>query len=71
MLWFHDNRALALQSRLEQAIRDYQNCYGLRPTVCCLPPDELKQHQRLARSLKLSLSASDHLQPGQFWLGSG
>jgi len=70
MLWFNNNHNFALQNRLEQAIHDYQNCYGVRPTLCCLCPKELSQHQRLARSLHLTLSPSDKLQPGQFWLGS-
>lgn len=70
MLWFNDNRTAALKTRLEQAIHDYQKCYGLRPTLCCLSPNESKQHQRLAHTLRLVLSPSEQLHEGQFWLGN-
>ena len=70
MLWFNDNRTAALKTRLEQAIFDYQKCYGMRPTLCCLPPNEVRHYQRLAHTLQLALSPSEHLQDGQFWLGT-
>jgi len=69
MLWFHDNNSLDLKKRLEQAIDDYLQCYGVRPSICCLNPLELQQQKPLVHRLGLNLAASEQLRPGQFWLG--
>lgn len=69
MLWFRPHNDTAFDKRLQQAVNDYQQLYGVFPSLCYVNPQELGSRRRSDPRLKLTLSPNDQLAPGQFWLG--
>ena len=69
MLWFQPHNDTAFEKRLQQAVDDYQQLYGVLPSLCYVNPQELGNRRRSNPRSKLTLSPNEQLTPGQFWLG--
>jgi hypothetical protein len=70
MLWFHPHNDTAFEKRLQQAVNEYQQLYGVLPSLCYANPQELSNRRRRSNPrLKRTLSPNEQLAPGQFWLG--
>src|SRR5690348_5633203 len=84
LLWYDDDARRPLAAKIIEATERYRDRVGLAPTVCQLPPQQLKalteaptSHRKRARTpvielpRKLRLDPDEHLHPNTFLLGMG
>ena len=69
MLWFRPHNDTTFDKRLQQAVNDYQQLYGVLPSLCYVNPQELSNRRQSNPRSKLTLSPNEQLAPGQIWLG--
>jgi len=84
LLWYDDDARRPLAAKIIEATERYRDRIGFAPTVCQLPPQQLKaltesptSHRKRTRTpvielpRKLRLEPDEHLHPNTFLLGMG
>jgi hypothetical protein len=81
MLWFDNNKAEKLETKIQQASSYYKKKYGQPPNLCFVHPsmllksknasqEEIKEKKAVQLiSVGLELRSSKSLLPNHFWLG--
>jgi hypothetical protein len=71
MLWFDNNKRDTLSTRIEQAVKYYQQKYGQRPNRCFIHPTMIKTNHpdSLASTNGIEIRTTVYILPNHFWLG--
>jgi len=81
MLWFDNNKAEKLETKIQQASSYYKKKYGQSPNLCFVHPSMLIKNKKVSQeeikakkavqliSVGLELRSSKSLLPNHFWLG--
>ncbi|MCJ7529893.1 MAG: hypothetical protein MUO64_02525 [Anaerolineales bacterium] len=71
MLWFDNNKRDTLSTRIELAVKYYQQKYGQRPNRCFIHPTMIKTNQpdSLASTDGIEIRTTVYILPNHFWLG--
>lgn len=67
MLWMDDGRGRDLASRVREAAASYEDQYGVAPSLCMVPAEELQDG--LSAIGKIKLESNPRLLPRYFWIG--
>jgi hypothetical protein len=68
MLWFDENREVAIEQRIMQASEYYHLKYGHKPNLCFVHPDAIEVEAQIVEAA-MKVKPSQTLLQDHFWIG--
>lgn len=69
MLWFDNDPATGLKTKIEKAATYYQKKYGREPNLCLLHPSMIEKGSKRPELHKMTIRPYQQVLPGHLWIG--
>jgi len=69
MLWFDNDPATALKTKIEKAVNYYRQKYGREPNLCLLHPSMIEKDGQRPEFNKMTIRPYRPVLPGHLWIG--